>query len=89
MLSTGRLGPHHASLRVAVGTIGRPKKGQETGPTRPRSVRFPEAVWRELEARAKARGLSLHAALRIAALEWAARSKPRRTTGRRKPAETG
>ena len=31
---------------------GRPKKGTETGPTIPRSVRFPQEVWRRLERRA-------------------------------------
>jgi hypothetical protein len=49
---------------------GRPKKGTETGPTVPRSVRFPVAVWKHLERRAKARGLPLHAALRAAVMKW-------------------
>ena len=53
---------------------GRPTKGTETGPTVPRSVRFPAKLWKELEEKAKARGLSLHAALRAAILEWAKRS---------------
>jgi hypothetical protein len=52
---------------------GRPRKGEETGPTIPRSIRFPAPVWKRLEQRAKARGLSLHAALRAAILEWAGR----------------
>jgi len=55
--------------------VGRPSKGTETGPTEPRSVRFPSAVWRKLEARARAEGLSLHAALRAAILEWAAKGE--------------
>ena len=50
---------------------GRPVKGQETGPTEPRSIRFPANVWRELEAIAKVRGLSLHSAMRQAILQWA------------------
>jgi hypothetical protein len=49
---------------------GRPRKGTETGPTIPRSVRFPAAVWARLEARAKREGVSLHTALRSAVLEW-------------------
>jgi hypothetical protein len=49
---------------------GRPRKGTETGPTIPRSVRFPARVWRHLERRAKAKGVSLHAALRAAVLRW-------------------
>ena len=52
---------------------GRPRKGEETGPTIPRSIRFPAPVWKRLEERAKAEGISLHAALRAAILEWAAR----------------
>lgn len=52
---------------------GRPRKGEETGPTVPRSIRFPAAVWKRLEERAKAEGISLHAALRAAILEWAGR----------------
>ena len=53
---------------------GRPTKGTETGPTVPRSVRFPATIWKELEVKAKARGLSLHSALRAAILEWAKRT---------------
>ena len=49
---------------------GRPKKGDGSGPTVPRSVRFPALVWKRLEARAKAEGLALHAALRAAVLAW-------------------
>jgi len=49
---------------------GRPQRGMETGPTVPRSVRFPEHVWRHLERQAKAEGLTLHAALRAAVLAW-------------------
>jgi Ribbon-helix-helix protein, copG family len=53
---------------------GRPTKGTETGPTVPRSVRFPPKLWKELEAKAKARGMSLHSALRAAILQWAKRA---------------
>ena len=53
---------------------GRPKKGSETGPTIPRSVRFPAVVWSRLEKRAAAKGMSLHAALRAAIIEWMSRS---------------
>jgi hypothetical protein len=56
-------------ITVNVGR-GRPKKGSETGPTIPRSVRFPAAVWKHLEERAKAEGIPLHAALRAAVLAW-------------------
>jgi hypothetical protein len=49
---------------------GRPKKILEVGGTRPRSVRFPDAVWKQLESRARTKGLTLHAALRKAILAW-------------------
>jgi len=49
---------------------GRPRKGMETGPTVPRSVRFPAKVWKHLEKRAKAEGIPLHAALRAAVMAW-------------------
>ena len=49
---------------------GRPKRLLEVGGTEPRSVRFPPAIWKKLETRARRKGLSLHAALREAILEW-------------------
>jgi hypothetical protein len=67
----------YASRVAASGIIhlgrGRPRKGSETGPTEPRSIRFPLPVWKAIEARAKAEGLTLHAALRAAVLDWARR----------------
>jgi hypothetical protein len=60
-------------ITVQVGR-GRPKKLAEVGGTSPRSVRFPDEVWRVLEARAKKRGLTLHAALREAILAWIERA---------------
>ncbi len=68
---------HHAA-RIAKGGItvqvgrGRPKKLEEVGGTSPRSVRFPDEVWKIIEARAKKKGISLHAALREAILAWVA-----------------
>jgi hypothetical protein len=49
---------------------GRPKRLLEVGGTHPRSVRFPDAVWKQIEACAKAKGLSVHAALREAIIAW-------------------
>jgi len=57
-------------LVVQVGR-GRPKRLLESGGSTPRSVRFPDEIWALLERRAKAKGLTLHAALREAILEWA------------------
>ena len=55
---------------------GRPKTGVESGPTIPRSVRFPASVWAHLERCAKAEGIPLHAALRAAVLAWVNREMP-------------
>jgi hypothetical protein len=60
-------------ITVQVGR-GRPRRLMEVGGTRPRSVRFPDVIWRELERRAHQKGLSLHAALREAILAWLRRA---------------
>jgi hypothetical protein len=60
-------------LTVQVGR-GRPKRLQESGGTTPRSVRFSDEIWALLEQRAKRKGMTLHAALREAILEWARRA---------------
>ena len=49
---------------------GRPLKGEETGPTVTKSIRLPPAIWKQLEQRARAEGLALHALLRLALLAW-------------------
>jgi hypothetical protein len=72
--SEGRRNPYAARIAregivVQVGR-GRPTKVLEVGGTRPRSVRFPDAVWKRVEARARAKGLTVHAALRQAILAW-------------------
>jgi len=51
-------------------TRGRPRKGEETGPTVTKSVRLPPEVWQRLEERARAQGMPLHALLRTALLAW-------------------
>jgi hypothetical protein len=72
--ATVRRNPYAARV-AAKGIVhvgrGRPVKGTETGPTVPRSIRFPKPVWKQLEKRAKSEGLTLHSALRAAILEWA------------------
>ena len=54
---------------------GRPRAGEETGPTRVKSVRLPPLVWEQLEEQARAEGLALHALLRTAILEWLKRRR--------------
>ncbi len=56
-------------LVVQVGR-GRPKKLLEVGGTRPRSVRFPDTIWVLVEKQAKAKGLTVHAAMREAIVAW-------------------
>lgn len=56
-------------LVIQVGR-GRPKKLLEVGKTHPRSVRFPDTIWMEVETRAKEKGITVHAALREAILAW-------------------
>ena len=67
------------TLHVAEETVhlqagrGRPPAARANGGTTPRSVRFPDSVWKLLRERAKRRGITLHAALREAIAEWLAR----------------
>ena len=56
-------------LVVQVGR-GRPRTVAEVGVTTPRSVRFPERIWKLLRRRARKKGLTVHAAMRLAILEW-------------------
>lgn len=58
-----------SGIVVQVGR-GRPRKLFEVGGTHPRSVRFPDAIWKRIAKRAKARGITVHAALREAVLAW-------------------
>jgi hypothetical protein len=52
---------------------GHPGKGKHRT-TRVRSVRLPDALWKELERTAKAKRLNLHQAMRAALLGWARRA---------------
>ena len=54
---------------------GRPPRGEETGPTVPRSIRFSMPMWKRIERRARSEGMSLHAALRAAVMAWVGRSR--------------
>jgi hypothetical protein len=52
---------------------GHPGKGRRRG-TVVRSVRLPEAIWREVELRAKKKHLNVHQAMRAALLSWLKRA---------------
>jgi hypothetical protein len=54
---------------VKFGSV-RPPNRLEVWGKRPRSVRYPDAVWKRIEARATAKGITVHAALREAILAW-------------------
>jgi hypothetical protein len=72
------LGRGAAGLRKAKALFkarrGRPKKGKHPDGSSPRSIRFSDATWRDLERRAKQKGLTLHALLREVIAEWIARA---------------
>ena len=53
---------------------GRPARGSSRTTT-VKSVRLPEAVWKEIERTARDRGLNLHQAMRAALLGWAHRAR--------------
>ncbi len=59
---------------------GRPKKDEPQATTKTKNVRLPAEVWEVMERAAEDRGLSLHAAMRRALLEWLGRA--RRTSPR-------
>jgi hypothetical protein len=52
---------------------GRPARGTRRTTTA-RSVRLPDALWKELERAAKAKDLNLHQAMRAALLGWIRRA---------------
>jgi hypothetical protein len=52
-------------LRLGAGR-GRPRKGQEIGPTPARSIRLPTSLWTALEDAARDANTTVHALLRLA-----------------------
>lgn len=54
-----------AVLQLKAGR-GRPKRGQEVGPTPARSIRLPMTLWEALEDAARDAGTTVHALLRLA-----------------------
>ena len=52
---------------------GNPGKGKRRT-SAVRSVRLPESLWKELERKARAKGLNLHQAMRAALLGWIRRA---------------
>lgn len=68
------LGRGAAGLRRARALLkarrGRPSQGTRPAGSSPRSVRFTDQMWLELERRAKRRGMTLHALLREVIADW-------------------
>ncbi len=65
--------PLEGSIRIKP---GRPLKGEEA-PTTTKAVKMPPDFWGEMEKRAQEAGLSLHAAMRQALLQWTKRHHPK------------
>lgn len=61
------------SVRIRI-RPGRPPKGEEA-PVRVKAVKMPAEFWDSFESQAEAAGLTLHAAMRSALLEWASRHR--------------
>ena len=62
---TARRNPYAEAIQLQA-RRGRPKKGQEIGPTPARSVRLPMTVWAALEEAARGANTTVHALLRLA-----------------------
>lgn len=65
--------PLTRALRIRL-VPGRPPKGEEA-PVQVKAVKMPAEFWDSFQSKAQAAGLSLHAAMRKALLEWAAKHK--------------
>ena len=63
--------PLEGMTRIRI-TPGRPPKGEEA-PVQVKAVKMPESFWANFQAQAQAAGLTLHAAMRSALIEWASR----------------
>ena len=68
-----RRNPYAQKIDAAGMTVqtsrGRPPRGKEIGPTVLKSVRLPPSVWAQLEKRARAKGVAVHALVRQAILD--------------------
>ena len=64
------MGPQTPALLVG---SGRPRKGQEPGEIQIKALKMPVPFWTQFALKAKAQKLSVHAAMRVALVEWASR----------------
>jgi len=65
--------PLEGGVRIRI-KPGRPPKGKEA-PIKVKAVKMPVAFWESFESQAEAAGLTLHAAMRSALLEWASKHR--------------
>ncbi|WP_316415783.1 hypothetical protein [Mesoterricola silvestris] len=65
--------PMEGAVRIRI-KPGRPPKGQEA-PVQVKAVKMPAEFWDSFESQAEAAGLSLHAAMRSALLEWSSKHR--------------
>lgn len=65
--------PLSNAVRIRI-TPGRPPKGEEA-PVQVKAVKMPAAFWESFQSQAAAEGLTLHAAMRNALLEWTGKHK--------------
>jgi hypothetical protein len=65
--------PLEGGVRIRI-KPGRPPKGKEA-PIQVKAVKMAVAFWESFEFQAEAAGLTLHAAMRAALLEWASRHR--------------
>ena len=76
------LGRGSEGARMALGYSrvmrGRPKKGTVATGTSTRSLRLPEPEWEALDELAQERGMSTHAVMREAIVQWLARAGAKR-----------
>jgi hypothetical protein len=69
VLGRGQKGLERARA-LMIAKRGRPRKGARPDGSTPRSIRFSDRMWRDLERRAKRRRMSLHALLREVIADW-------------------
>jgi hypothetical protein len=65
--------PMTGMVRIRL-TPGRPPKGEEA-PIQVKTVKMPVEFWTQFQEQAQAEGLTLHAAMRDALLEWAGKHR--------------
>ena len=53
---------------------GRPRADEAVPPVKTKSVKMPPAFWDELQSLSRAKGITIHAAMRSALLEWVERN---------------